>query len=100
MLHHRPARARERGSVLVTVIIFVVVLAGLGSSMLRVDLSISNSRRAETAAQMAYFAAEAGIDEAFVLLRSSAPRRPAPLQRAFAAPLKHQSRWSPPSSNR
>jgi len=70
MLHHRPARARERGSVLVTVIIFVVVLAGLGSSMLRVDLSISNSRRAETAAQMAYFAAEAGIDEAFVLLRS------------------------------
>lgn len=55
---------------LVTVIVFVVVLAGLGSSMLQVDLSISKSRRTETASQLAYFAAEAGIDEAFVLLRS------------------------------
>ena len=47
---------------LVTVIVFVVVLAGLGSSMLQVDLSISKSRRTETASQLAYFAAEAGID--------------------------------------
>jgi len=60
----------HQGSVLVTVIIFVLVLAGLGSSMLRVDLSISDSRRTEGAAQLAYFAAESGIDEAFILLRS------------------------------
>ncbi len=61
---------RRSGSVLVTVIIFVMVLAGLGSSMLRVDLSISDSRRSDGSAQRAYFAAEAGIDEAFILLRS------------------------------
>ncbi|MGB0330379.1 MAG: pilus assembly PilX N-terminal domain-containing protein [Planctomycetota bacterium] len=68
---HATLEADSRtGSVLVTVIIFVLVLAGLGSSMVRVDLSISNSRRTEGAAQLAYFAAEAGIDEAFILLRS------------------------------
>ena len=58
------------GSILITVILFVMVLAGLGVSMLRVDLSISDSRRTEPPAQLAYFAAESGIDEAFVLLRS------------------------------
>lgn len=58
------------GSVLLTVIIFVFILAGLGSSVLRVDLSISDSRSAEVPAQLAFFAAESGIDEAFVLLRS------------------------------
>ena len=71
--HDAPTTSREAsrsGSVLVTVIIFVMVLAGLGSSMLRVDLSISNSRRSDGAAQRAYFAAESGIDEAFILLRS------------------------------
>lgn len=65
-----PGGSNRTGSVLVTVIIFVLVLAGLGSSMLRVDLSISDSRRTEGAAQLAYFAAESGIDEAFILLRS------------------------------
>ena len=58
-----PGGSDRAGSVLVTVIIFVLVLAGLGSSMLRVDLSISDSRRTEGAAQLAYFAAESGIDE-------------------------------------
>jgi hypothetical protein len=64
------SNASRSGSVLVTVIIFVMVLAGLGSSMLRVDMSISDSRRSDGAAQRAYFAAESGIDEAFILLRS------------------------------
>ena len=69
-LRANPQAGSRTGSVLVTVIIFVLVLAGLGSSMVRVDLSISNSRRTEGAAQLAYFAAESGIDEAFILLRS------------------------------
>jgi hypothetical protein len=61
---------RRRGSALLAVIAFVAILAGLGSSMLAVDMQIGKSRRTLDAEQQAFFAAEAGINEVYVRLQT------------------------------
>jgi len=57
-----------RGSALIAVIVFITIIASLGGSLLQANLGIGRSRQTIGTEQQAFFAADAGMNEAYVHL--------------------------------
>lgn len=57
---------RRRGTALLAVLVFVMLLAGLGASLLQADLQISKSRQSVMGDQRAFYAAESIVHEAWL----------------------------------
>ncbi len=74
-MNHRydPSNSRQRGSTLLVAIMATFILAGMAGAMLAISASKKNEQSVGTGSMKAFYAAEAGLNDAIAALRFNQP---------------------------